>query len=62
MSFRGRENAVALTLGQDRISDSVGGLSCLSCVCTKLHMSMQSTRTSVQSHRVLSCDNTSAHV
>ena len=50
MRFRGRENAVALTLGEDRLSDSVGGLSCLSCVRTKLHMS---TRTSVQSHRVL---------
>ncbi len=42
--FRGRENAVTLTLGEDRLSDSVGGLSCLSCVYTKLHMS---TRTSV---------------
>ena len=50
MRFRGRENAVAQTLGEDRLSDSVGGLSCLSCVRTKLHMS---TRTSVQSHRVL---------
>ncbi len=52
MRFRGRENlnAVTLTLGEDRLSDSVGGLSCLSCVLTKLHMS---TRTSVQSHRVL---------
>jgi hypothetical protein len=35
---------VALTRGEDRLSDSVGGLSCLSCVLTKLHMS---TRTSV---------------
>jgi hypothetical protein len=61
MRFRGRENAVALTRGEktvsinnkhgeDRLSDSVGGLSCLSCVRTKIHMS---TRTSVQSHRVL---------
>jgi hypothetical protein len=50
MRFRGRENAVALTLGKDRLSDSVGGLSWLSCVRTKLHMS---TRMSVQSHRVL---------
>jgi hypothetical protein len=50
MRFRGRENAVAPTLGEDSLSDSVGGLSCLSCVRTKLHMS---TRMSVQSHRVL---------
>jgi hypothetical protein len=47
MCFGGRENAVALTLGEDRLSDSVGGLSCLSCVRTKIHMS---TRT------MLSCD------
>jgi hypothetical protein len=38
MCFRGRENAVALTRGEDRLSDSVGGLSCLSCVHTKLHV------------------------
>jgi hypothetical protein len=48
MYFRGRENVVPLThkltRGEDRLSDSVGGLSCVSCVCTKLHMS---TRTSV---------------
>jgi len=50
MRFRGREKAVAQTLGEDRLSDSVGGLSCLSCVRTKIHVS---TRTSVQSHRVL---------
>jgi hypothetical protein len=29
MCFRGRENAVAQTLGEDRLSVSVGGLSCL---------------------------------
>jgi hypothetical protein len=49
MCFRGHE-IVALTRGEDRLSDSVGGLSCVSCVRTKLHMS---TRTSVRSHRVL---------
>jgi hypothetical protein len=38
MCFRGRENTVALTRGEDRLSDSVGGLSCLSCVRTKLHV------------------------
>jgi hypothetical protein len=47
MCFSGRENVVALTAG---LSDSVGGLSCVSCVCTKLHMS---NRTSVSNHRVL---------
>ncbi len=50
MCFRGRENEVVLTRGEDRLSDSVDGLSCLSCVHTKLHMS---TRTSVENHRVL---------
>ncbi len=51
MCFRDRENTVVLTRGEDKLSDSVGELSCLSCVRTKLlHMS---TRKSVQSHRVL---------
>ncbi len=44
MCFRGHENVVALTPGEDRLSDSVGGLSCVSCVLTKLHIS---TRVSV---------------
>ncbi len=32
MSFRGRENVVALTRGEDRLSDSFGGLLCVSYV------------------------------
>ena len=38
MYFRGCENAVALTLGQARQSDSVRGLSCVSCVSTEVHV------------------------
>ena len=32
------ENAIKRTGGEDRLSDSVGGLSCVSFVLTKVHM------------------------
>ena len=35
MCYRVRANAVPLTLGEARLGDSVGVLSCVSCVCTK---------------------------
>ena len=40
---------VSLTRGEDRLIDSVGGLSCVSCVFTKVHMS---NLTYVQKHRL----------
>jgi hypothetical protein len=49
MWFRGCQNAVALTRGETWRSNFAGGLSCVSCVRTKAHMS---TRTSVQGYRV----------
>ena len=37
--WRGCENEMARAGGETGLSDSVGGLSCDSCVCTKVHMS-----------------------
>ena len=44
MCWRGCENAMTRTGGEVGLSDSVGWLSCASCVCTTVHMS---TRTCV---------------